>query len=425
MLKKALLALFAPILGMFILTLGNGFYTTFTTVAMHELHISLYLIGIISSMYFLGMLVGSYYSQSLINRVGHIRAYAAFTAIIVGVVLLQGLVQNEFVWAVTRFCAGYCLAGLFIVIESWVLVGSPKTHKGTILSIYLMMYYVAQALSQLLLNFHYGSIIMSFAIIALLASVSIIPVCTTYMTAPTTDEPTMLSPKTLLQKAPLGMYGGITAGVILSIIYTMLPLFLSLENFDKSDIAWGMLAAILGGALLQIPIGKLSDHMDRRLVMIIVTVLTGLVSIYLMFFSHSFLSMIIGVFLLGGFSFTLYPLSISHTSDHLGPGAVVSALALITLCYGIGSVLGPLCVSTSIHLLGPEGTFLPILIICIGLTTYTVYRIFKNQNPHETLRSIFKMTTNISSPLVPEEIAEQRETTPDKLRKAKPKKDPK
>ena len=129
--------LFAPILSMCILTIGNTFYTTYTTLELEKMGQSNFIVGLISAAYFTGMVLGSYFTQRLILRIGYIRAYALFATLMAAGAMSQGVFYDVNVWAVARFICGYALAGLFIVVEAWCLEGAGSKHKGLVLSIYL------------------------------------------------------------------------------------------------------------------------------------------------------------------------------------------------------------------------------------------------------------------------------------------------
>jgi MFS family permease len=368
--------LIAPILSMCILTLGNGFFTTLTTVQLSNMQMSTIMIGVISATYFFGMMLGAFFSQNIIAKVGHIRSYSVFAALMSICCLFQGVSGNPLLWSVLRFICGFALAGLFIVIESWCISSVEIKYKGRIMGIYMFLFYLAQSVSQLFLKIEYSSELIAFCIISALACFSIIPVCLTRFATPEPEKPEFVSPVKYFKIIPLGIIAAFIAGVVLGCIYTMLPLSLKSVNFSNSQIASLMAITIFGGTLFQLPIGKLSDIFDRRRVMFGVCLVLILSSAAVCFFHSTYWQMIVLCFLVGSVSFAIYPLSISHASDKVDASKTVAVISIITLFFGIGSMVGPLAVTEFIDYLGGVvGFFVFIAVSALILGAYTFWKI--------------------------------------------------
>ena len=372
--------LIAPILSMCILTLGNGFFTTLTTVQLSNLQMSTTMIGIISATYFTGMMLGSFFSQNIIARVGHIRSYSVFAALMSICCLFQGVFEDPLLWSVLRFICGFALAGLFILMESWCISSVEIKFKGRIMGFYLFTFYMAQSAGQLLLKIEYSSELVAFCIISALACFSIIPVCLTRFVAPEPEKPEFVSPIKYFKLIPLGIVASFIAGGILSCVYTMLPLSLKSVEFSNSQIAYLMSITIFGGMLFQLPIGKLSDIFDRRKVMLCVCVVCVIASIAVCLFHSEYWQMVVLCFIVGSVSFAIYPLCISHASDKVDVSKTVTVISVITLFYGIGSMVGPLIVSEFIEYLGGiTGFFLFLAVAAFILGAYTLWKIYKTE----------------------------------------------
>ena len=387
--RTKILLLISPILGMCVLTLGNGFFTTLSTVQLNNTGQSTWVIGIISAVYFLGMTLGPYFSQPLIARVGFIRSYVIFAAAVSISTLLLGVFSNPILWMILRFICGYALAGLFVVIESWCLSAAGSENKGTVFSFYLFAYYGAQSLSQLFLNIHFNEVLVAFCLVSVLASFSIIIVSTTKVDAPIPEPEGLTPPWKLLNKIPLSIWTAFVGGIILGSIYTIYPLFLQDVGLGDSKLSYIMMITVLGGMLFQIPIGKLSDRIDRRVVLFFVLVVFVIVSALILLAHQFYWELLIGSFILGGMSFVLYPLSISHASDYVAENQIISIIGALTISYGLGSMVGPLVISVLIEILGPYGYFILMLVVSIPLALYTLYRITVGYNRHSAPKFLF------------------------------------
>ncbi|WP_210309710.1 MFS transporter [Ochrobactrum sp. Marseille-Q0166] len=119
----------APLLGLFIVSIGNGFLSSLTTLRLDAEGTSATVIGIVSSAYFVGLTLGELFQGRLIVRIGHIRAYSSFAYLIAVSVLLQGMYFNEWFWFALRLLYGWAAIGVFLVIESWLLLASDEKNR--------------------------------------------------------------------------------------------------------------------------------------------------------------------------------------------------------------------------------------------------------------------------------------------------------
>ncbi|MCA1772047.1 MAG: MFS transporter [Halomonas sp.] len=134
-----------------------------------------------------------------------------------------------------------------------------------------------------------------------------------------------------------------------------------------------MSVAIIGGALLQIPIGRFSDKHDRPRVMTWVVLLAALVAAAMPFApSHEVL---LGLyFIWGGLAFSLYPLAVAQLIDQLHPDEIVSGSADMLVMHGAGCAVAPIAAGSLMTAFGGHG--LPLYIACVFflLWGYAIYR---------------------------------------------------
>lgn len=368
-------ALIAPIASIMILVLGSGFYTTFTSVHLRNEEVANWLVGCVSSAYFSGLIISAFRSQHLIFRVGHIRAFSVFAAMIAVTTLVQGLFFSPTLWIVIRFMSGYSLAGICVVIESWLMSASSQENRGTVLAVYMIAYYFAQALGQLFIKIPYAYELMGYCVIAICSALSLLPVTITRFSAPSPEEPSILSFKYLFKKAPLGIVGSAMGGLILGPLYTLVPVYLQENAKPDDEVGWVMLAMILGGTLLQYPIGKMSDRFDRRKVLVGMSFFCIVVFCLFIPDIYSTIWLTTLGFFIGASAFIIYPLATSHTIDQVTHNDMVSAISTLLLSYGIGSTLGPIIPSLMMDFIGPNGLCYYLLSVSILLFAYSSYRV--------------------------------------------------
>ena len=329
----------APLLSISILMLGNGYYTTFISMRLYLDGQEPLIIGLVQAAYYAGFLLGALKVEQLMHRIRHIRAYAFFTCICTAVILSQGLYIQPYLWMVERFIMGLCIASLYVVIESWLLIIAPDSSRGKLLSLYMIALYCSQALSQFFVDFLHPQALTPFIVAAILSSLSMMPVTFTYTHIPEQQAAERGSFLTIFKQSPFGSWGCIVAGMILSALYSFMPTFTEKTNISVS---YAMSLMIAGGFLLQWPLGFLSDVFDRRKILILVSMLTIVPCAGVILMIGSTKIVLSLIFFLGGFTFTLYPLSITHVIDRHKTHDLTSITAVMLFAYSTGSVVGPL-----------------------------------------------------------------------------------
>ena len=364
---KLIIKFLAPLSSVALMIFGSAFYTTFLSIFLDSEGYTRKEIGFIQSAFFLGMLLGAFQMEKLIKRVGHIQALTVFGSLATCSTLLQAMYQTFPSWIVLRFIFGLSLAALYIVIESWMLFYSKPQTRGAILSLYMICLYASQSVSQQVLSLVDIHSFTPFLISALFTSLSVIPVglSTNRITLPASHE--TIGFFHIIKVSPFGVAGCFISGLILSALYSFFPIYSVSRHIPSENL---MSITIAGGVLLQLPIGRLSDYFERRKTLLIIVIIALLLSLLGFFYNDaSTASILVLSFLVGGFLFTLYPLSITQVCDHLDHSHITTATALLLISYGFGSVLGPVTSSKVIEVFGINALFLyfSILLGALGL----------------------------------------------------------
>lgn len=409
-------SIYSPILSLFIIILGNGYLLTLVPVRAKLEGFSQEMIGYIAAAYFTGILIGALKINKIIEGVGHIRAFAFFASAISCITLFQGIFVDPYIWIVFRFLFGLCIGGIFITIESWLLVKSSHEMRGVALSLYMTVFYASQSLSQLFLGLADPKTILPFVIVVVLTSLSVLPLALTKTQAPIIEEHGVSSPWKLLKLTPVAVVSAMFSGFILGPIYGILPIYAQDINYSVEQISWIMGIVIFGGLLFQWPIGTASDRIDRRKVLLFSSILCAALSFTICLYPQMSLYYFLAfIFVYGGFSFVIYPLSISHACDVVDAKDIVSATGAILLSYGVGSIIGPVVSAYSMRHFGPIGLFYFLFVVCVVLSLFILSRIIvKSPVPKEEKLHYSNMprTTPLASELDPrtEEGKEKQES---------------
>ena len=373
---NALRSVFSLLLGAGLMALGVGLLGLLLPIRMDLEEVAPQIAGYVMSAYYAGFVAGSFMAQRIIGRVGHIRAFAAFAAILTAAVMVHALVFYIPLWGLMRAAVGFCMAGLYAVIESWLNVRSPNELRGRVLSMYTLTIYISSGVGQLAINLDDTAGLELFCLAALLTSLSLVPVVMTRVAGPELGSIKTMSLAALYKASPLGTVATAGAGLVSGSLYALGAVYgtqIGLTVFENSVF---MGAPIIGGFLLQWPIGRLSDKFDRRTVLFGVLVATVGASVLLGAFAFAqgnFLLLATANLLLGGFLATIYPTAVAHAFDYIDRSQMVAANSGMLLAWAVGATAGPL-VASSFMAVGPAGLFVFIAGVAITLAIYTRWR---------------------------------------------------
>ncbi len=361
--SRQLLAMaLAPLLGLFILGIGNGFLATLITVRLDAAGESATVIGIVSSAYFIGLALGAMFNDRLLLRIGHIRAYGSFASLVAVTVLLQGLFFDPWAWFALRLVGGWATVGVYLVIESWLLTAGDQKVRGRLLALYMISLYAAGVLGQLMLGVTSAmGDTAPFMVIGLLASLSVLPMAMIPRVSPLIEHAEPLPPLRLITMTPTGVMGSLGSGMVVAAAYTLLPLYLQRIGMSVNEVGQMMAVLVLGAMLLQYPIGRWSDRHDRQMVLIGISAFCVVISAAMLWLplstplSTPLLAVLL--FLLGGGVFALYPVAVSHAADRAPAGALVRMSQGLLLINSIGATISPLMISPVMTAMGDAGLF--------------------------------------------------------------------
>ena len=368
------------LLGFGILMLGDGLQSTLLGVRASLEGFPTAITGLIMSTFYLGFLAGALYAPRVVERVGHIRVFGALASLASAAVLIHGVIVTPLAWSLLRLLSGFCLAGLYIVAESWLNDRATNRTRGQLLSIYMVVSYAGVAGGQLLLNAADPRGLQLFILTSVLISVALVPLLLSAGSAPTFSKQAALSLRALYGISPLGVVGAFATGMAAGALFGFGPVYAESAGLSVSQISFFMTAAMVGCTVLQWPIGHLSDTLDRRLVITVVTFLSAAAAIAIVTMpAISTMTLLILMALFGGLSIPLYSLCIAHANDYLEADQMVAASGGLVLASGVGAILGPVTASLSMLLLGPDGFFWWLAVIHVIMGVFAIYRMAKRR----------------------------------------------
>lgn len=366
-------------------------------------------IGLVQSAYPLGSLLGCFIAPMLVVRVGHVRVFAALASIASTAALIHLVTHDPWSWGAMRLLSGLCFSGLYVVAESWLNGRATNENRGSLLSIYFIIQTGGVAAGQTLLNLSTPDGILLFILVSVLISLSLVPILISADASPPFVVPEWISPGELFRLSPMGLTGAFLNGISQGAIYVALVLYGQALGLKAGAVGVLVGCATLGGMLFQFPLGRLSDIVDRRLVITGAAGLAVPVCLLMLPFDsagRADLPMLYaGITVIGGLTLPLYSICMAHMNDYLKPGQVVAASGTLTLVLGTGMVFGPALGSLAVERYGPAGLFWFLGIIqCLTVTT-ALFRLWHGQPRSATRGTAVAMghaNTACAAPLNPE-----------------------
>jgi MFS family permease len=372
--------------GVGMLVVGTGLMFSAIGAQASSARFSGLVTGLIMSAYFAGFVFGTYACPAIIRRVGHIRAFAAMASIASCLPILHALWLNPWFWGGLRFVTGVCLVGLYIVIESWLNVVATSDQRGKVFASYMAVSGVSMALGQwlILVGDRFGFV--PFALVSILFSLALVPITLTPVSEPEPTEAPTLGLLDLFAISPIGVIGAVGSGLLSGAFYSLGHVFGQGVGFTERGIATFMAATILGGAVMQWPVGHISDRHDRRWVLFWVCVCCAAIAGAGFYLAREYEGSLIFLGILyGGLAFTVYGLSVAHVNDLIERSRVLEVAGGLLLLHGVGATVGPTLAGAMMDWLGAEALMLyfatVLVLLALGVWRFISTKPFNRGEP--------------------------------------------
>jgi MFS family permease len=369
----------ALLLSVFILLVGHGLQLTLAPLMAQGLGWSTSLIGYTGSSYFLGFVIGCLTVPRLVSQVGHVRVFTVLAASATSALLLLGLFDRFEVWMVARLTTGWAMAGIYMVIESWLNERTSTENRGLVLSAYTTLTLASMCFGQLLIGVGLENLQL-ILLAAILLSLGMIPVGLTSSPVPTPIPKVGFQFKEVYKGAHIAVGGAVVGGLVTSGFWVLGPIVAAGYNLTPGQIGIFLSVTLLGGALTQLPVGRLSDHYDRRLVLASLTGTGAVVCLLAIWFSKTDpLLLYLFMFLFGGTTFPIYAISLAHANDHTSLPLIETG-SVVLMLHSLGSVIGPVVIAQFIQS-DKAGLFIFSALALLAFSAWSVWRLRTHKAP--------------------------------------------
>lgn len=377
--------------GLLLMMLGNGLLGSLIGLRADFAGFSTVVTGIVISGYYVGFLIGAFAVPRFIERVGHVRVFAALASMASTAALIHLLIESPPVWFAMRFVTGLSFAGLYIVAESWLVDQATPETRGRILGMYMVVIMGGIALSQLLLTVADVAGVTLFVVASALVSLALVPVSLSAGPTPDFTAPEKWKIRHVWDVAPLGVVTGLLNGLANAAFLGMAVVYGSRSGMSVDRIALFVGLGIAGSVALQLPIGSFSDKFPRRRVIFTVTMLAAAAALVGSGTNPNETTMLLVVFLYGALSFPLYSLGLSHINDNIPRSGAISASVVYVFVSGVGAVLGAPMAGIAIDRWGTSAFFVFLAAVHTLLGVYAAIRIVSKDGMPVSAQRAFVM----------------------------------
>ena len=374
----------ALMLGMMLLMVGNGLQGTLIGIRGEIEGFSTIELSIVMSAYFVGFLGASQLVPELIRRVGHVRVFAALASFISAVLIAYPLLTNPIFWSLGRVVIGFCYCGVYITAESWLNNSVDNEKRGQALSLYMIVQMVGIVSAQGVLALGNPNGYSLFIIISILVSISFAPILLSISPAPAFERTKLMTLSRLFTSSPLACVGMFLLGGVFSAQFGMSAVFGAQIGLSLSQISLFVASFYIGAMIFQYPIGWVSDKMDRRLLILLISAASATGSASAYFAGGYFFALVFAAFLVGGLTNPLYSLLIAHANDFIEYEDMASAAAGLLFVNGVGAVSGPIIIGYAMDAYGSEIFFVIIALLMATLAIYAGYRMTQRATVSDT-----------------------------------------
>ena len=400
----ALVPISALLLANAFLLLGHGLLLTLLPIAASAAGFSDTQVALTGSAYFLGFVSGCLATPYMLRRVGHIRSFAVLATCYSVVILIFPLLPEFYSWMILRFFIGVAISGLYMIIESWLNGSSDAKNRGSILSVYTTLSFIMVMIGQQLLNLGNAQDWMLYGLVAIFVSIAIIPVSLTLSAAPAAVHQVKVNIFKVWQHSHIALIGVVVTGLVTGAFWSLAPIYAKDNGFESSQLAAFVSATVLGGACFQLPLGKLSDKFDRRIVLMYLALAGAAVS--LLFVGLPYIVTTFGgwpasiaAFFWGGTCMTLYAICLAHANDNATSDDFVEISSAMLITLGLSSAIGAPMASFAMSLLGANGLYVFISVCLITFFVIVVLRRRSHALPFDLeTKDNFRAVTEMTGP---------------------------
>ncbi len=360
--RRSLHAVIAILLSVTCIDAALGLFSPVAVTQMTARGVGDALIGLLSSLYYVGFLGGTWLCHGIIRRAGHARALSLFVVVAANITLLHTMTQNNLLWLLFSFACGFSLAGALVVVESWLNDKAGTEARGRFLGLYTAVSWAASGVAPLALNIPDRDSKLLFTLAAMVMASAVLPMALTKAVNPVFEARPRLALLDIYRTSPTGSFTCFMVGVLGGALHGMLPVYTADQGWGNDRLSILLSLGTVLAVVAQFPIGHISDRLRHRGLLIALSAAASAIfcgGIFL--FQGAGFTVFLGLYsLLLFIESPLYALGSSVANDHAGKSAVVATSSGLLFAWGLGASIGPAVIGQIMALCGSNVMFLCI-----------------------------------------------------------------
>ena len=372
---RQILPISALLFGSALLLFGGGMNSLILPLRGTAEGFSATALGLLGTGWAIGYVAGCYFMPHLVARVGHIRAFGVMAALAAVAVLASLLILAPWAWIPLRGLAGFCFAGAAMIVESWLGERAEASTRGRIFGFYTMINLGASTAGQLVLTLGDTRGYVFFVLPAIFYALSLVPTAVSATQAPTPLTSVRLDLRALWRNSPIAVAAAFLIGLSNGSFGTLAAVYASAVGLGLGAIALFSSIPVLAGALSQIPVGILSDRLDRRAVLVGLGLAALAVDLAFVLLAPQTqgLNLVLAA-LFGAAVFAMYPVILAHANDHAAEGRYIQTSGGLLMVFGLGNIVGPLGAGIAMTSVGPTALFMASAVAHVLLIVFALIR---------------------------------------------------
>jgi MFS family permease len=363
----SLISIASLMLSTFLMMVGLGLMNYVVPIRSVAEGWSTFTISFIATGYTLGFTISCIITPMFVKRVGHVRVFGALISLLAIGILLCALWVDWRAWAGFRFISGFAIAGAYLIIESWLNERVTNANRATIFSVYMITCLVGSIGGQYLVPLGDPKSTSLFILCGIIFSLAMLPTALSTAKSPTPIAQAKFNLPKLYRLSPVAFVGSLLSGALSGTWNSLGGVYTQIVGMNTAQGATLLACVLAGGAISQMPIGRASDIVDRRLVMVVCGII-GVVACGIMslFDVHSIVALYVAAFFVGTVLYPIYAINVAHANDRAAPDEYVTISSGIMILYGLGTVVGPLLAGAMMQIGGTSGLlwFLAFIFAC-------------------------------------------------------------
>ena len=373
--RNNLISVFALLMGTLFLFLGNGLHGLLLPMRGAFEGYETTMLGLLGTSWASGFVLGCLLAPTIVKRIGHVRAFSGFASLIAIIALLTGILVDPFWWIALRAVTGFSIAGTSMIIESWLNERATNESRGLIFSLYIAITLIGTVGGQMTVALGDVTTPILFMFAGILYCFAMLPTTLSTAASPQPLKQVRLDIPALVRTSPIACVGIVLIGLANGAFGTLGAVFGAQVGLPSGMIATMMSVAIFAGAVMQLPAGRMSDRIDRRIVLASLSAIAAAAGLALFVFQPANVTVLLVLTALyGAMANALYPIAVSHANDFASPEDFVKVSGGLLLLYGIGTIIGPTLGGPVMSAVSPHALFLVTSTAHILITAYAIFR---------------------------------------------------